>query len=241
LLLTCGLHPKNDIYATKPSDFDLRPDGGCQLPCEHRLVKCGHTCTLKCHTFDPEHNDYVCPKKCDKIIARCGHQCKQQCSHESDCNKCGILVEKIVPECGHKIKIRCDREPTRQDCLEKCPNVLACGHMCTKVCGIVNCGPCLTRVDLDLTCKHGGRVSVACSECEVWIAQIKCDTMCNQDLECGHKCQKKCANCLGGYIHDRCSEKCDRILFCGHKCKVWNTIIYIKLFYFIAIRIETDL
>ena len=36
LKLTCGAHPQNDIDASEPSHFGLRPDGGCNLLCKFK-------------------------------------------------------------------------------------------------------------------------------------------------------------------------------------------------------------
>jgi superfamily I DNA and/or RNA helicase len=34
ILLSCARHKENDILAKMPNDFDLRPEGGCHLPCK---------------------------------------------------------------------------------------------------------------------------------------------------------------------------------------------------------------
>lgn len=206
----------------KPSDFDRRPNGGCQLPCEYRL-KCGHQCALSCHSFDREHKEYKCTKKCDKIITRCGHQCKQQCSHQDACNRCNVLVNKVIPGCRHIIQIQCDKEPKREDCTQPCEKILTpCGHVCTKRCGELICEPCQTPVNIALSCRHGGQAKVKCFEREqmMFRTQFLCQKNCNEELECGHTCNNKCGDCLGGYIHYGCRQKCTRFLFCGHKCPV---------------------
>lgn len=83
LTLACGSHPHNNLDVKDPSDFDKRPNGGCQLPCPQRL-ECGHFCTLKCHTFD--HAEYKCPKNCDKIIEKSDKRCQMKCQHEGNCS-----------------------------------------------------------------------------------------------------------------------------------------------------------
>lgn len=226
LVLSCGTHTKNDLAVTQPDQFDLRPHGGCQLACEFRLPRCGHTCMLKCHTFDREHKEYICTKKCDKQIARCGHLCKQKCSHDGSCRSCDIQVDKQIPVCGHPIKMRCDLEPKRDQCTFPCQKSLPCGHNCTQTCGkcILNCGPCQFIIEIPLACRHGGTVKVKCSanEQEIWMAKNSCRKQCGGELECNHKCMKSCFECFGGLIHGECSEKCSRYLFCGHKCQVNN-------------------
>lgn len=207
---------------TQPEQFELRPNGGCQLACEFRLSRCGHSCTLRCHTFDREHKEYKCTKKCDKQIEKCKHPCKQQCSHDGICKTCAIIVDKTIEECGHSVKIRCDREPKRQDCNFPCMKFLSCGHKCTGTCGVVNCGPCEKLIEMTRSCAHGSSVKIKCSasDIEMWKAITSCDQKCNTTLQCGHKCSMQCSKCFGGYVHGECGEKCDKFLFCGHKCKV---------------------
>lgn len=218
LTLTCGSHPKNDINVSKPDQFKLRPDGGCQLPCDFRL-KCGHVCALKCHTFDLDHEAYECKKACDKKMD-CGHSCKQTCCHIGQCEDCPIKVVKHIKECGHDIEIRCDKKPTKMDCQEPCPVKLPCDHLCTKFCG-QECGPCQTLVDVTKTCEHfPQKAKVFCSNKDkVWLHQTSCKEKCSQVLtECGHICNRCCSDCFGGYIHAECTQMCDRMLYCGHKC-----------------------
>lgn len=221
MVVSCGAHPDQDLSVSKSEQFDLRPDGGCQIICDYRL-DCGHTCVLKCHPFDRQHKDYKCVKYCDKLISKCGHQCKLTCSHEGECKTCGMQVDKQISECGHKIRIRCDREPKRTDCRGRCNHVFPCGHTCTKDCGVLDCGSCMTLIEIPLACRHGGTNLVKCSvsEEEKWRAMYMCKKPCNADLDCGHKCMEQCCDCYGGYIHGECRQKCKRVFFCGHKCQV---------------------
>jgi hypothetical protein len=219
LTLTCGSHTKNDILAQEPADFELRPDGGCQLACDFRL-DCGHSCALKCHTFDKTHQDYTCQKLCSKEIPTCKHLCQKSCSHHGDCNKCSVMVDKIIPECGHSIRFRCDTSPSQTDCKHDCPKTLSCGHLCTKLCRVLECEPCATKIPLKLACKHETLLDIECAEADsAWKRQQKCSLECADELECGHLCTSQCGQCFGGYIHQKCSSKCDRVLFCGHVCQ----------------------
>ncbi|XP_052081593.1 NFX1-type zinc finger-containing protein 1-like [Mytilus californianus] len=70
LILTCQKH-KNSTYVSKPDDFDLVTDGGCQKPCEIKR-QCGHFCLRKCHVDDPDHEG-MCPKQCHRQVCEMGH------------------------------------------------------------------------------------------------------------------------------------------------------------------------
>lgn len=216
LTLSCGLHENNDIQVKEQNDFDLRPDGGCNLKCNFRLI-CGHVCGLYCHTFDLEHKDYECLKKCDKLMENCGHYCQKKCSHIGECDECKVLVEKVIEECGHKINFRCDRTPKRINCLKPCENVLNCGHKCIKYCGNLNCEPCETIIEVSSACDHNVKLEVYCHE-PPWKYIEMCQKECGKILSCEHRCKSKCGKCYAGRIHANCTETCDRILFCGHKC-----------------------
>ena len=219
LRLTCGRHRQNDLYASEPEHFTLRPDGGCQLPCDFRL-ECGHVCGMCCHTFDLEHEEYSCKKICDKLMEECGHMCKQTCSHLASCNECLVKLDKFIPECGHTIKFRCDTSPTKENCYQPCEAVLKCGHRCTKKCG-EECGDCEVLVPATKTCSlhYGDNFMAKCSD-KKWILQEKCKDKCTDTLKCGHVCSGDCSKCYGGYIHADCTQKCDRPLFCGHLCDI---------------------
>ncbi|CAF1016198.1 unnamed protein product, partial [Brachionus calyciflorus] len=219
LTATCGSHPQHDMEISKPEHFDQRPDGGCLLPCGYRL-KCGHVCSKKCHgNYDQDHLKFECMKNCDKPMERCGHLCKQVCSSEHKCDKCGLMMDKTIEQCGHIVKLRCDQEPLRTRCTHPCENYLECGHKCTKMCRDIDCGKCMTKIEVVSPCKHSSTIQVFCSDPH-WTFKTKCSKPCREILECGHRCIGTCGQCYGGLIHVNCSQNCDRMLFCGHKCSV---------------------
>ncbi|RNA18389.1 NFX1-type zinc finger-containing 1 [Brachionus plicatilis] len=152
-------------------------------------------------------------------MENCGHLCKQICSLKHECDKCLILVNKKIFECGHIVKIRCDTEPIREYCTSICEKILSCGHKCTKKCQILDCGKCMTKINVRSPCVHKSNVTVNCSDPK-WTYLIKCAIPCGEILDCGHKCNGSCGSCLGGLLHQSCVQKCDRMLFCGHKCSV---------------------
>lgn len=240
-MLTCRRHPENDISVKHPSDFDLRPDGGCHLPCTHQY-SCGHKCPLSCHTFDIEHKELKCERPCDKIMSRCGHKCQKTCSHSGNCDVCWKLVKKLVPGCGHEILMRCDQDPVRSDCGQPCKKLLSCGHECIKSCGEEKCEPCIHPVKVDLACSHGGKVEFKCSEVRTasWRTQFKCAKQCGAVLDCGHKCRNTCADCLGGYIHSDCTKKSAKTLSCGHKTLVSLVLLIFLNQVFIILLLVTN-
>ena len=82
---------------TSPEAFrKLCPDGGCREPCE-ALLPCGHTCRLRCHSYDREHEQLLCQElvygTCDK-----GHLTLRGCSKQKGvCSTC-IEIRKLQEE-----------------------------------------------------------------------------------------------------------------------------------------------
>jgi hypothetical protein len=214
LVLTCKQHPENDITATLPSHFGLRPEGGCTLPCEHRL-NCGHKCPLYCHLYDRAHDSVKCTKTCLKEMT-CKHACKKKCSHEGVCYDCKELVVKQLT-CGHFQNVQCSQDPKLAKCLNPCKKNLKCGHDCTRLCS-EPCDPCLFNEKYQSSCKHKSEIKTLCHKKE-WELQQLCERKCDAELECGHLCKSTCGECFGERIHNACVESCDRLLVCGHKCK----------------------
>lgn len=82
LEIFCQNHTERKIKVSSKKDFDASPEGGCSLPCGHRLL-CGHVCERACHIVDNEHMDKYneCLKSCDKINSACNHRCIKKCQH----------------------------------------------------------------------------------------------------------------------------------------------------------------
>ena len=221
LPLSCGHHPQNDLKAVAPSDFDKRPEGGCNVGCEYRL-SCGHTCSYFCHLYDPNHEFIKCTKLCEKVMP-CHHQCRQKCGHDGPCKveMCKEIVERTLKPCNHKQKVPCNKPLASIICKSMCRNILNCGHNCHKSCSISPCEPCTEKVSVESICKHNGLMQIDCSNNnKIWTYQEYCNKNCSSELGCGHLCKTKCSECFAGRIHSSCAEKCDRILVCGHKCQV---------------------
>ncbi|RDW81247.1 uncharacterized protein DSM5745_04804 [Aspergillus mulundensis] len=69
--LQCSRHPEIKIHVSTPDDFArCAPEGGCSEKCGLRL-KCGHTCTFKCHS-KKLHEAVKCMEPCT-VPRDCGH------------------------------------------------------------------------------------------------------------------------------------------------------------------------
>lgn len=212
LQLTCQKH-KNSTYVSKPDDFDLVADGGCQKSCSARR-RCGHLCLRNCHVDDPDHSDN-CSKQCHKGICAMGHRCSKTCHFPYPCGKCNEIVEKTIPECQHRKKMPCHLDPESASCDEPCQNIIACGHRCQKHC-TDQCNTeddCQELIKIEARCGHS--VQAAC--CTKY--DPPCRILCSEILACGHKCKGRCSDCSQGRLHVPCKEKCNRNLVCGHICK----------------------
>ena len=209
--LVCQIHDKEVTVATAEEFLEKVPNGGCLQPCQVRL-SCGHTCRLTCHPKDQDHEEYLCEKECSRIIKGCSHPCPKRCYQECETD-CPEVVEKKLPSCGHRKEVRCGQDVTRVRCKLRCEKILSkCGHRCQALCG----ERCTTK------CKEIGERRVLPCGHEVSICSASpsdCRILCEENLECGHRCKGTCGECRMGRVHKRCSEKCGRLLVCSHVCK----------------------
>lgn len=194
--LVCSRHQETAIQISEPEDFlRLSPEGGCDLPCDKRLDRCGHRCFSKCHS-DGMHNVVACAQPCDLLHPVCQHPCQRICSEK--CGLCSMPVDNFLLPCGHVlVQIECWR--TRSP---------VC---CTKL---------VSRIVP--RCRHTVRVECWV---DVTDAGFKCTRDCNFILGCGHSCSKTCGVCDTGAGHLRrvnhgaCRKKCGRgFTTCSHAC-----------------------
>lgn len=77
-----------------PAAFLQRaPDGGCCLPCGSKLP-CGHACPLRCHGYDPGHEQVVCQEQVYEFCGQ-GHVTVRKCSDRArECPTCVAIREK---------------------------------------------------------------------------------------------------------------------------------------------------
>lgn len=194
--LVCARHQETPIQIEEPEDFlRLSPEGGCDLPCNKRLDRCGHRCFSKCHS-DRMHRAVSCAQSCNLLHAVCQHPCQKICS--DNCGSCMMPVENFLLPCGHVLEqIDCWRTLLPIRCTKLVPKIaLACGHAVREECWV-----------------------------DISDASYKCTTACSSDLKCGHSCTGTCGVCTTGVseqrhaIHEACKKKCGRgFTTCSHTC-----------------------
>ncbi|CBY21125.1 unnamed protein product [Oikopleura dioica] len=240
----------------------------CHQPCE-RPQKCPHQCILNCHPG-------ACPPckatslvecscgktkarikcgtdlRCEEICGRqlsCGyHDCKDKC-HPGECKPCEEIdllecvcgrVEKEVP-CGVEYDWSCG---------QKCPNMKDCGnHPCELVCHEGECEKCPYTPEKVSTCPCGAIPVMRNSRKSCLDPIPTCDSFCEKELICGHKCPENChegkcppcavelkVECRCGRTGDltvnchtyfmdataaQCKRPCKKKMSCGrHTCQV---------------------
>lgn len=236
LIIHCNNHPQFQNRAKYPGDFaKYFPIGGCHLPCEYRL-KCGHVCTLTCHSFDPEHEKYMCKKqvndscpeghavvrlchedlKCAervmRILPRCGHTEQMHCYQDPDKIHCMTMCTKSIPSCRHSQEMLCSQDPGRVSCQHLCEQACPEGHECQLLCHVYpQCPPCkvTSKVQLPL-CGH-----TKTKYCHQDIDEVKCHSACEKKCKSGHPCKLEChQDC------NPCSVLVHKSFPCGHTANV---------------------
>lgn len=191
-------HVDTRIQTFEPINFKrLSPEGGCQLPCDRRLIECGHRCQATCHS-ENMHQVFECPQPCQRLHSPCNHSCQKQTCGE-DCGPCFVKLNSIRLPCTHSK----DNVPCYQ----------------TQDLSTINC---TVRVQKQVPdCNHG--VEVACPQ-EVSSSSFSCPTACGIVLACGHLCPGTCGRCfrkdtkdLPFVKHISCTKVCGRRLgTCNH-------------------------
>jgi hypothetical protein len=144
--IVCNQHPEYKNIIIEPEQFvRVSPDGGCYEKCNKQLP-CGHPCTYKCHSDDPEHIGVKCPEPCKKQLP-CGHPCTYKCHLDDPKHirvRCPELCRKPLP-CGHTCTNKChpvDSKHIKVRCFKPCSKLLPqCNHPCSKRC-FEDCGRC---------------------------------------------------------------------------------------------------
>ena len=222
--LRCGHIQKNIKCYENPKK--------CEEIVEKELP-CGHICN-KCYCYEDPKN-IKCMEKCQRVLKcghschlKCYENCKSQKCHEitkykiSSCNHINDI------ECYLKLY------PTKIICNEPCLQKLKCGHICQGTCGTclkgtlhIRCNQeCSKRLICGHLCKESCSSECICREkCEKICEHNKCYNNCyevcqNCEEKCGIQCKhKKCMkNC--GELCDRkpCNKRCEEIMECGHQC-----------------------
>jgi len=98
--LCCPRHMDIVMQASEPLDFEkLSLEGGCQLSCDRRLIKCGHKCLARCHS-NSMHDVFKCPQPCQRLHTPCKHGCQKQTCGE-DCGLCIVKLDNVHLLCNH--------------------------------------------------------------------------------------------------------------------------------------------
>ena len=236
LRLCCENHPDTVTEVKAAEDFNKVPEGGCSLDCGVRL-DCGHSCGLKCHSYDREHVRYKCQKMCPQVCSL-GHACRYRCHHPKRCSPCKEQVKKVIPSCGHNQFMPCFQDPDDIDVQCRTLIDVTCekGHVVHKKC-FKKDDPCKESVTATLPmCGH-----IQTIKCFENAALVVCANPCERDLRCGHRCYRACGETCATECHEPvdkerfcghvlrvkcyqdvrfvvCPEACDRTLRCGHRC-----------------------
>lgn len=199
--LCCPRHMDTVMHASKPLDFEIcSPEGGCQLPCDRRLIDCGHKCLARCHS-DSMHAVFKCPQPCQRLHSPCNHGCQKSTCGE-DCGLCTVKLDGVRLPCNHlKDGVRCYQ---------------------TQDLGSIRCNTPVQR--LVPGCNH--TVEVGCAQ-DVATPSFKCPTACEIYLTCGHRCPGSCGRCNSKGIdltsaikHQKCNKVCGRRFgTCNHTCR----------------------
>jgi len=166
----CQLHPKDEpVYLSEQSQFrELRPNGGCQRPCDYRL-NCGHGCPMMCHPTDRSHQQaqFNCCEPCKRVPDGCpsNHPCPKLCKE-----RCGPCLHRVGParlDCGH----------TKEDAM--------CHEVCTAGAREKLTSLCNTRVPHRFEpCGHEAETTCTNSRS----SEPRCPASCGKLLACGHAC-----------------------------------------------------
>lgn len=199
--LCCPRHMDTVMQAMEPLDFEkLSPEGGCQLPCDRRLIDCGHKCLARCHS-ESMHDVFKCPQPCQRLHTPCNHGCQKQTCGE-DCGLCIVKLDDVHLPCNHlKDDVPCYRA---QD-----PSSIKCNVLIQKQvpgCNHIVEAPCFQNVAS---------------------SSFKCPTACGTTLACGHRCPGSCGRCNGKdadmnpiITHQKCTKICGRPSgTCNHTCQ----------------------
>ena len=246
LPLYCQNHPDTKLRIKNAEDFDKAPEGGCERPCDYRLL-CGHACRFICHPRDKEHEEYECKRQCTETCER-GHKCRKQCHFSKPCN-CPIPVEKEL-NCGHLMAIDCFIDPDelheyikqkdpkthKYICKQSCQKVCKRGHSCVRRCHHPDACKCPVLVEKQLPCNHSATMKCFKSrkdyKCQVIVTRTLDKCSHNEDMECHEDprlwlckivvtrtlpCEHvKDLECHVNTRTYRCQEMIEKELVCGH-------------------------
>lgn len=204
LEIACSRHPGSQapIEVSEPRGFSrVSLAAGCNAECGEQLP-CGHRCSDTCHS-EAVHNQVKCKQQCNRAMPNCEHVCEKSCEEACEQNCKVMLPCELLLPCGHHLTEMCcfqqHQEPSKIRCkVEVERYVPGCGHMTKVACYISENSP-----------------------------RFYCRETCATPLNCGHACERLCAECRpqdrGDLIvkedHGSCLSHCGREYSdCNHKC-----------------------
>ena len=202
----------------------------CEVEMTKRMPNCGHVQTVRCYI---DTTVWECKAPCNKMCKN-NHQCNKMCFET--CGICKAEMTKIMPKCRHAQTLPCYLLPELWKCKAPCNRECENSHACPKLC-FEKCGNC--KVKITKTKPNCGHSQIM--PCFVDPATWKCQALCGEILECGHKCQAKCSDTkhqchvivntkfdkCGHFVEKecfrlskdvQCNMPCEYKLECGHKC-----------------------
>jgi len=169
----------------------------CRDVCGRVLACSNHVCQKECHvvTGDPPagvagKNCIICEDICSKErLPGCIHDCPLPC-HPGKCPDC-IVHLKLECHCRSiQMFIKCceynEADEEGKDvmlaCKGRCPNIISCGHLCSKNCHSRNCSTEEDCVEVKkIRCPCGRRrKEVSCTEIRSGTAKVECDDRCKE-------------------------------------------------------------
>ncbi|XP_065342326.1 NFX1-type zinc finger-containing protein 1-like [Cloeon dipterum] len=255
--LNCGHTCKSVCHLLQISHDSIK----CYEPCERLCDRGLHKCSLKCYVKRCGSN---CMIRVTKKLP-CGHEATMRCSQNEQTFYCTELVTKKFENCQHQAEVACSCKV----CPKPCEFQVPCGHSCvrnchtdsdpdhleykcSKLCSNTNkgcrmdhscqkkcfeeCDVCKIKVKSKRSCGHTYEL-----ECHIDPETEVCIKKCLKELDCGHKCRRKCNDsctpciepvdkeiecghtakvaCGISAARSDCTQQCEKLLPCGHKCK----------------------
>ena len=128
---------------------------------------------------------------------------------------CAEQCKRRLP-CGHTCTFKCHSNIRHEafKCTKPCMRMKKCGHSCPLKCH-ERCAECTEEItNVPLPCGHTTRIE--CRDIDR-IASVKCTQMVKKNFpECGHDIQVKCHEDVSG---KKCFHPCQQLLDCGHICQ----------------------
>ena len=183
----------------------------CQKPCQ-RKAWCGeHQCPKYCQ---PEHSHMICLVEVNFKFSSCGHPSTKKCWQLEKDLCCQEPCPRNLERCGHPCDLKCGQVCRPERCRKPCEFEMNCRHPCPYECGPKHSHEaCNATVNFKFTsCGHDGT-----KECFQKEEDICCEEPCPRKLEkCGHPCALKCGEVCDSM---KCNRQCEFEMDCGHRCR----------------------